>query len=97
VPDWKLLVRVENSLGMCFIQVDSEANLEQTLPVTEHARFLLTLPDNRLPEGDYLVSMSVYDANGVQLDSRVRELPLHISTVNRSTGPVYSDARLTFV
>ncbi|MDR1355383.1 MAG: ATP-binding cassette domain-containing protein [Propionibacteriaceae bacterium] len=96
VPGWKLLVRVENSLGMHFIQVDSEANLAQTLPCTEHARFSLELPDNRLPSGDYLLSVFVYDANGVQLDGRVRELPLRVTTGQRSTGPVYSDATLTF-
>jgi ABC-2 type transport system ATP-binding protein len=95
VPGWKLLVRVENSLGMRFIQVDSEANLEQELPASQHARFTLTLPDNRLPAGDYLVSIFVYDANGVQLDGCIRELPLRINTQGRSDGPVYSDARLT--
>jgi ABC-2 type transport system ATP-binding protein len=95
VPGWKLLVRVENSLGMRFIQVDSEANLEQELPASQHIRFTLTLPDNRLPAGDYLVSVFIYDSTGVQLDGRIRELPLCVSTQGRSTGPVYSDARLT--
>jgi ABC-2 type transport system ATP-binding protein len=97
-PNWSLYASIETTLGALRLETDTRDRMGVDLPVAGGPQSLvLTFPDLRLGEGDYVVNLVVRDGSGLQLDSFPSAAMFAVRPKNgRASGPVYSDATVEF-
>ncbi|MCL1841455.1 MAG: ABC transporter ATP-binding protein [Propionibacteriaceae bacterium] len=95
VPDWHVQVRVENFMGALMLVTDSSDNMHQPLPpLTGTHEVVIVLPDLRMGEDDFNVTLTLFDAQDRQLARLYQAANFAIRTDKRTIGPIYSTARV---
>jgi ABC-2 type transport system ATP-binding protein len=96
-PDWSIAAAIETTLGEERLQTDSKTKLQQDLPLGVGVQELvIRFPDLRLGHGEFVVNLSVDDADGVRLATLPRAALFAIRHAHRASGPVYSEVSIEF-
>ncbi|MCL2470172.1 MAG: ABC transporter ATP-binding protein [Propionibacteriaceae bacterium] len=98
VPDWALNIAIENFLGQVFVEADTRSTLAWTMPSQAGTlRFIVTLPNLQLGEGDYSVRVTVRDDQDRTLDMLPQAGYFAVRGFKHVSGPVYCEPAVKFL
>jgi ABC-2 type transport system ATP-binding protein len=96
VPGWFLHFKIESLLGVTHCEISSRDSLRLTMPEQQVVDVDLLLPNLMLGDGEYSISVMVFDAHAILLDVQSRSATFAVKSAGHSYGAVYCDASLSF-